>query len=84
MTGAEARGNAQPDFAALNPGLAGRRCCSSNSKPIAIPAKIIQFVTPDTIKSCRSAHQGEGDRNDGVANESGAGLKQPQRACFFG
>ena len=23
MTGAEARGNAQPDFAALNPGLAG-------------------------------------------------------------
>jgi hypothetical protein len=30
-------------------------------------------MTLDTIKSYRSAHQGEGDRNDGVAKQSGVG-----------
>jgi len=33
----------------------------------------MQFVTLDTIKSYRSAYQGDGDRNDGVANQSGVG-----------
>ena len=45
MTGAEARGNAQPDFAALNPGLAGAPSLQQQQQADRIPAKIIQFVT---------------------------------------
>jgi len=70
MTGAEARGNAQPDFAALNPGLAGapllqqqqqadRDTCKDHPVREPCPCRIFRFGRTDgevRPRSARGAH----------------------------
>jgi hypothetical protein len=70
MPGAEARGNAQPDFAALNLALAEAPLLQQQQQADRDTCKD-HPVPLDTIKGYRSAHQGEGD----VANQSGVGLE---------
>jgi len=79
MTGDETRGNAQPDFAALNPGLAG--------------APLLQQQQQADRDTCKDHPQSKATARHIKASviatmvwptSPESGLKQPRRACFFG